>query len=554
MNWPKEYLKAIHAGDEVVSLKVKTVYERECKWMDDDAFPFYFDEKTGQRPIDFIEKFCKHSKGKWGKQPIKLELFQKAKLQLVFGWLDKQTHKRRFREVVDIRGRKCGKSTETAAVELFVLIADGENGAEIYCTANKRDQAALIMNEAINMRQQSPAIASITKKRRTDIYFPSMFAKLEALASDTSTMDGLNAHFFSLDEFHEAKTRKVYDVMKQSQQAREQPLAWLISTNGFLRECFFDDQYEYCSNVALWKDGFHDYTLLALIHEIDRREEWTDPKCWGKANPGLGQIKSIATLAENVEKAKRDPKFLPTVLTKDFNIPENTADAWLNYESAVNEETVDMEYLKKSYAIGGCDLSATTDLTCATLLIRKPNDDNFYVLQKYFLPEARVNEVESNSKREAPYRLWADQGWLTICPGATVDYHAVTQWFSDMVKENDIRPLWVAYDRALAGYWQEEMLEQGFDMEKIAQGPITWTYPMKRLGGLFEEHKIIYQNNPMLRWCLLNTGVKTLNKDGIESIQPVKTGKSKRIDGMVSLLNAFVGYCNHEDEYNRYVR
>jgi phage terminase large subunit-like protein len=404
------------------------------------------------------------------------------------------------------------------------------------------------------MRQQSPQIKSLTKKRQSDIYFPATMSTLKAIASDTKTMDGLNAHFFCLDEWHEARDSKVYDVMIQSQAAREQPLAWLISTNGYVREMFFDDKYNYCSKVALWEPGFEDYRLLPLLYELDERDEWKKPECWEKANPGLGKIKSLTTLADNVEKAKRDPTFLPTVLTKDFNEFANSNAAWLTYEAAVNETVVPMEYLEHSYAIGGCDLSSTTDLTCASLLIRKPNDDNYYVLQKYFLPQSRVDDEESGSKREAPYKLWAEQGWLHICEGAAVDYHAVTEWFIEMVEQHDIRPLWICYDRALAGYWQNEMAEYGFDMVKIAQGPYTFTYPMKRMGAALEDHKVVYQNNPMLRWCLLNTGVKTLNRDGINSIQPVKTGATKRIDGMVSLLNAWVGYCDKEDEYMRYLR
>lgn len=553
MNWPRLYLEAVRRGDEVVSAKVRSVYEREVAWMDAPPEGFHFDEEAAQRPIDFIETYCRNSKGKWGRQKLELELFQKAKIALAFGWLDADG-KRRFREVVDIRGRKCGKSTETAAVELYMLIADGENGCEVYCTANKLDQAKLIFNEAVNMRAQSEAIRSITKKRQSDIYFPAMMSSLKALAADTKTMDGLNAHFFSQDEFHEARDSKIYDVMVQSQAAREQPLAWLISTNGFVREAFFDAKYEYCSKVALWEPGFEDYRLLPLLYELDSRDEWADPKCWGKANPGLGRIKSAVTLAENVEKAKRDPIFLPTVLTKDFNIPENTNDAWLTYEAAVNETVVPMEYLENSYAIGGCDLSSVSDLTCATLLIRRQGDPLFYALQQYFLPQARVNATEQSNAREAPYRLWAEQGWLTISDGATVDYRQVTAWFVDMVQRYQIRPLWICYDRALAGYWQEDMKEHGFDMVKIPQGPITWSYPMKRLGGLFEEKRIVYQNNPMLRWNLLNTGVKTLNRDGIQSIQPVKTGSTKRIDGMVSLLNAFVGYCDNEEDFLRYCR
>lgn len=556
MNYVVAYRDAIRDGIEVVSRKVMAVYNREAQWIENPPYdlPYVFDEQRGERHIEFIERFCRHSKNKWARHPVKLELFQKAKLQLVFGWVEKETGLRRFREVVDLRGRKCGKSTETAAVELDVLINDCESGAEIYCTANKKDQANIIFNEVANMRTQSSAISSITRKRQSDIYMSSTFSFIKAIASDTKTMDGLNAHFFSLDEFHEARDAKIYEVMMQSQSARSQPLAWLISTNGFVREAFFDDKYAYASHVALWEDGFHDYRMLPLIYELDSREEWTDPACWSKANPGLGKIKSLQTLAENVEKAKRDPSFLPGLLTKDFNVPENNAAAWLRYEDAVNETVVPMDYLEHSYAVGGCDLSAVRDLTCATLLIRKPSDENFYALQQYFLPKARVDDVEQTSAREAPYKLWAEQGWLTLCDGATVDFNAVTQWFMSMVNEHDIRPLWCGFDAALSGYWREQMEQEGFDMERIRQGPYTWTYPMKQLGGALAEHRIISNNNPILRWCLLNTGVKSTNKDGIESIQPVKSSSNKRIDGMVSLLNAWTCYTNHEDEYIRYLR
>ena len=554
MNFVSMYLEKINSGEISACNKIRKLYQREVNWIKNPPESFYFDEKEGLRPIEFIERFCKNSKGKWGGQPIELELFQKAKIQLVYGWLEKGTKHRRFREVVDIRARKNGKSTETAAVTLYSLIADGEKGAEIYTCANKLDQSKIVFNEAVNMRAQSPAIKGITKKRQSDIYFPTMFSFLKALAADSTAMDGLNAHFFSQDEFHEASDSKVYDVMVQSQQSREQPLAWLISTNGFKREAFFDDKYDYCSKVALWEPGFEDYRLLPLIYELDSREEWTKPENWEKANPGLGSIKSYSTLADNVEKAKRDPKFLPTLLTKDFNIPENTNEAWLPYEACVNEKVMAMAQLEKSYAIGFTDLSSTTDLTCAGVIIRKPNDENYYVLAQFFLPQSRVDAVEGSGSREAPYRLWAEQGWLTICDGAAVDYNQVTKWFTDLVEQHDIRPLWVCYDRALAGYWAPQMEEYGFDMEKIPQGPTTWSYSMKQLGALLEEHKVIYQNNPIMRWCLLNTAVKSTNRDGINTIQPVKSGATRRIDGMVALLNGMVGINNHYEEYMNYIR
>lgn len=550
-NYPEIYLSMIQSGDEVVSAKVREVYEREVAFMHNPPkdFPYYFDPERGAHHIGFMEKFCKQSKGDKAKTSLKFEPFQKAKLQMVFGWVEKGTDLRRFKEVDDLRGRKCGKSTETAAVEWDIALNDGEYGAEIYCTANKKDQANIIFNECVNMRKQSNALAAVSKKRQSDIYIEKYMSFIKALASDTSTMDGLNAHFFSLDEFHAQKNRSLYDIMIQSQSGRSQPLAWLISTNGFVREGFFDEVYDYASNVAMWLPSYQDLRLLPLIYELDKREEWEDPLCWAKANPGLGHIKKIKTLAEFVQKAHKQPSFLPTVLTKDFNIAENSAESWLSMDVLTNTTQVSMEFLRNSYAVGGCDLSSTTDLTCATLLIRKPGDSRFFVLQKYFIPKSKISQSEHNDKREAPYKKWSENGFLSVSEGATVDFHAVTEWFVMMVKEFNIRPLWIGYDAALSGYWREEMDEYGFCMEKIRQGPFTWTYPMKELEGMFEEKRIVYNDNPMLRWCLANTGKKSLNKDGIESIQPVKVNTNRRIDGTVSLLNAYTCFKNHEEEY-----
>ncbi len=556
-NWPEIYLEEIKAGRIVAGKKIKAVYERECEWMKRPPpdFPYRFDPELGQYHIDYMQQFCRQSKGRAGGKAIRFEPFQLAKMQLVFGWVEKDTGMRRFREVVDVRGRKNGKSTETAAVVHDLLENDGEAGPEVYCVANSRDQAKQVFTEAVNMRAQSPALRRITKKRQADIYCPMNFGSMKALAAKTNNLDGLNASFVCQDEWHEQKDSALYDVMKQSQSFRDQPLYWLISTNGFVREGFFDSKHEYASKVALWEEGFHDYRMLPLLYELDDREEWTDERYWEKANPGLGNIKSLQTLREHVEQAKRDPSFLPTVLTKDFNVPENSAANWLTYEEAVNEAVVPMDYLEHSYAIGGCDLSATTDLTCATLLILKPNDDHYYVLQKYFIPQSKMDVLDATrSDREAPYRLWAEKGWLKICDGSTVDYNDVTQWFVDMVQKHDIRPLWVCYDAALSGYWAPQMTEMGFDMEKIRQGPYTWTYPMKLLGGALHDHRVVYQNNPILRWCLMNTAKKSTNQDGVESIQPVKCASNRRIDGMVSLLNAWVGLQKHSDEFLPYVR
>ena len=511
---------------------------------------FHFDKELAKHHTDFIEKYCKQPSGNLG-QPLKLELFQKARLQALFGFVD-DNNLRQYNECLIIEGRKNGKTTETAAVALDLLMNDKEGAPQIYNLATMLDQAKLGFNAALKMVRQSPALSAHIKKRMNDLYFAYNMGYIKALASNSNSLDGLDTHAAIIDELAAIKDRDIYDLIKQSMGARKQPLLFCITTNGYVRESIFDAQYEYASNVL--NGTVKNPRFLPFIYELDNPEEWTDENCWIKANPGLDTIKSRTYLREMVQKAKDDNSFKPTVLVKDFNIPQSGSSTWLPFEWVVNEEIYTMEELAHSYAIGGCDLSSVYDLTCATLIIKKPTSDTVYVLQKYFIPERKLTEELGADAKHIPYKLWQEQGWIEINEGAQVDYSNVTKWFVEMVEKYDIRPLWISYDRALAGYWQEEMIAYGFEMEKCAQGAYTWSQPMKELGCALQEHKVNYNNNPILRWCLANTGVKSLNKDGIESIMPVKIQKDRRIDGMVSLLNAWVGYVKHYDEYIAYQR
>ena len=246
---------------------------------------------------------------------------------------------------------------------------------------------------------------------------------------------------------------------------------------------------------------------------------------------------------------------MPTVLTKDFNVPSTKAGNFFTYDEINNRTIADMNYLKNSYSIGGCDLSAVGDLTCATHLIRKPNDENIYFLQHYFIPESKLDKVEKSKDKEAPYRLWSEQKYVTITPGAQVEYTHVTRWFVQMMKDYNIRPLDIGYDRALSGYWVPEMEGYGFKLTKIAQGPFTWTQPMKELKSKFEEGKIIYQDNPVTRWCLNNVGAKeSIKEKAIKTMEPIKLGANRRIDGFVSMLNAYTCYLKVYEDYMPYVK
>lgn len=552
MNYIREYVELIKRGKIKTSARVRKVYTRLLKEIDRPPknFKYYFDEETGERPISFIETFCKQSQGDLG-APLELELFQRAYIQALFGFLDKETGYRRFRETMFLVGRKNGKTTLMAGIALYLLVADYEGAAEIYSVATKKDQARKALTEVVNMIKQSPELRAVIKKRRNDVYFAATSSKFEALASDSNTLDGLNSHGVIIDELHAIRDRNLYEVMKQSTSSRRQPLIVMITTAGTVRECIFDDMYEYACRVA---DGEEvDEAFLPILYELDERSEWLDPKMWIKANPGLGKIKQVETLRSFVERAKKNPADRAGVLCKDFNVRENDSTAWLPFDVINNEATFDLADVYDTYAIGGCDLSSTTDLTCATLLIRKPNDKTVYVLQHYFLPQARIDELADKKQRsgghsndEAPYKLWAERGLLTACQGARVNYSDVTAWFVQMRERYKIDCWKCGYDRALAGYWVDEMTANGFTMDKVIQGTYTFSQPMRELGAALQDKLVNYNNNPVLKWCLSNTGKK---EQGLNNIMPVKISEKRRIDGMVSLLNAWVVYVRDYEDY-----
>ncbi|MHC1696444.1 MAG: terminase large subunit [Eubacteriales bacterium] len=541
MDYITQYHRAIESGEIIVSKRVAAIYSKlhrdiqtHGEWRYDDAY--------AARAISFIEHFCKQSKGEWIGQAIELQLFQKAFISALFGFVDK-IGIRRFKETFFLVARKNGKSTLLSGILLYMLVADGEGGAECYTVATKRDQARITFVEAVNMVRQSPDLTKHLKKRKTDIYFPLMYGKIEALASDSNSLDGLNSHCVVMDELHAIKDRNLYEVMKQSMSARRQPLMVMITTSGTVRECIYDDMYDYASQVA---DGIiTDERFLPVLYELDSRDEWTDWRCWAKANPGLGTIKKLADITEKVERAKANPRDLPGILCKDFNIRDTVAGSWLTFEEVNNETATDIAGLADCYAIGGADLSSTTDLTAATLIVRKA-DGNLYVLQKYFIPEDMLEKKIREDK--IPYDAWEKRGLVKLCEGTSINYSDVTSWYLEMRDKYKIHPLWIGYDPWGSKYWVAEMQTAGFVMEEVRQGAQTMSQPMKQLAAAFKSGKVTYDNNPVLKWCLCNTQIKM---DENENIRPVKGKNQKlRIDGAVSLIDAYVVYSRHYEDYN----
>lgn len=542
-NYIIEYYKEIEKGNIVVSEKVKKVYGNLVADIRKSKDKWVFDLAAANRPIEFVESFCRQSKGEWMGKPVKLMLFQKAFIQALFGFVHKETGVRRFKETFFLVARKNGKSTLLSAILLYMLVADNEGGAECYSVATKKDQAKLTFNEAVYMVNQSPDLSKYLKKRKSDIYFPITFSKYEALASDSNSLDGLNSHCVVIDELHAIKDRNLYEVMKQSMSARRQPLLVMITTAGTIRECIYDDMYEYACNVA---DGIvEDDRFLPILYELDNKTEWTNFRCWEKANPGLGVIKKLEDITEKVERAKVNAKDLPGILCKDFNVRDTVAGMWLTFDDVNNVEEINYNEICNTYAVGGADLSSTTDLTCATLLLMKSNSDKKYVLQHYFLPEDIIEIREKEDK--IPYTKWRDRGLLTACEGTKVNFADVTNWFEKMMNLYSITPVWIGYDPWNSKYWIDEMAEKGFNMEEVRQGYKTLSQPMKEMEADLKAKLIVYDNNPILKWCLTNTATK---RDENDNIRPIKGQNQRaRIDGMVSLLIAYSVLHNHFSDY-----
>ena len=543
MNYIALYNNMIQSGEIVASRRVKQVYARLAAATADTSGQYIFDESRASRPIAFIERFCKHSKGEWAGQSISLELFQKAYIQALYGFVERDTGCRQYRESFFLVGRKNGKSTLLAGLALYMLTSDGEGGAEVYSTATKYAQARLLFDEAHNMIKQSPALAKHFRKRKNDLYYEPTMSKFQPLARNSDTLDGLNASFVIMDELHGVKDRNLYEVMRQSQSARRQPLMIMITTAGTVRECIFDDMYTYAAAVA---DGaITDPHFLPVLYELDDRSEWTDPAAWIKANPALGAIKKPDDLTAKVERAKQNRNELSGVLCKEFNVRETVKTAWLSFDDINNEQTFDLEAFRGAYCIGGVDLSITTDLTCASLLLMKRGGDRKYIVQMYWLPADRLAERVQQDK--IPYDKWFDRGLLRLCAGNSINYSDVTQWFVETVKQYDLFPAWVYYDSYSARYFVEEMQMQGFNMVRCIQGAKTLSLPMQMLGADLQAHKVIYNNNPVLKWCLTNTGVQT-DRNG--NIVPIKNQSPKqRIDGTAALLDCYVGLYEHFTEY-----
>jgi phage terminase large subunit-like protein len=548
MNYLIEYHRQIEDGNILVGEELKKQLDLLIQDLKNPRY--VFDEAPGNLRIDFIETFCKHTKSPFNGQSFLLELWEKAIIQVAYGFKLKDSGLRRFNEVILLIARKNGKTTFIAGIDLAEFFLS-KGGVDIVCASNTSEQANILFEEINNMREHSPALSNEkrSKKNIFFIYSPKTKNKIKKLSAQSRNKDGYNIEVGCIDEVHEMTDSKVYDAIKQSQSTKKEPLIFIITTEGTTVGGFLDNKLDYARKML--KGEITDERVLSWLYTQDNTQEiYDDSRNWQKSNPSLGVVKLPSYLEDVMNKSKNDHSTRVTMLCKDFNIKQVDQGAWLSFDDLNNEAKYDLNSLKNSYAIGGVDLSSTTDLTAAVLVIQKKDDNKKYVLAHFFMPSDVVKKRMEEDN--VPYDIWIKRGFITLTEGSQNDFSLVTQWFMKMIQEHQIRPLWVGFDPWNSQYWIKEMEDLGFNMEKVRQGVYSLSEPMKQLEADLKNKMINYDNNPILKWCLSNTQAKV---DLNGNIQPSKlNSKYKRIDGTVALIIAYAVLNRYKIDYETMIK
>ena len=531
MSYLLEYINEIEKGNIRVGKELRAVLDALKSDMDNPDY--IYDLHPGQLRINFIESFCKHTKSPFNGQPFILELWEKALLEASYGFKLRETGLRRFNEVILLIARKNGKTTFVAGIDLAEFFLSS-GGVDIVCASNTNEQASILFEEINNMREQSPTLRNEkrSKKNIFHIYSPKNKNKIRKLSAQSRNKDGYNIEVGCIDEVHEMTDSKVYDAIKQSQSTKKEPLIFIITTEGTTVSGFLDSKLDYVRKMI--KGEIKDIRILPWLYTQDSVDEiFEDQTSWQKSNPSIGTIKLVSYLEDIMNKAKNDLSTRVTMLCKDFNIKQLDSGSWLTFQELNNEIKFDIKEIRDTYAIGGVDLSSTTDLTAAILLVIKGGKK--YVLSQFFMPSDVM--AQRISEDNVPYDIWHKKGFLTLTDGSQNDFSLVTQWFLKMIHTHQIRPLWIGFDPWNSQYWVKEMEDAGFTMEKVRQGIYSLSEPMKQLEADLKNKQVIYDNNPILKWCLSNTQAKV---DINGNIQPSKlNSKLRRIDGTVALIIAY---------------
>lgn len=547
------YLMGVLDGSIVAGKKLVKLAEKMLPRIREGYKHWHYDVRYATRAVEFIETFLMIPSGKLG-QPFILEPYERCIVELTFGFVDDNGDRQIQYTLVEV-ARKNGKTSLVAAMELYCLLCDGEGAPQIYNAATSKAQASLAYGAVWRMVRQSPKLkkrlrkGTVVERAENGILCDGNMGYVIPLSKQTDHLDGLDVHFVALDEMAAMEDRSVFDLVRQGMGARRQPLMIAITTQGFVRDNIWDHERDY---AVRWLDGeIEDDRFLGILYEMDDRSEIWDESKWEKANPGIGTVKSYEYLRAQVLKAKNDSAYLPTLLTKDFDMPANQATAFFTFEEAVNEAKYDFDPKQFRYCVVGFDAADTIDLTAAVAMFMKPDDDHIYERAMFWVPEEQVR-INSNNQRgrdSVPYAEWRDRGLIRFVPGNKVDKRVLIEWLRELYDEG----LYTAFVGFDPWHMDDSTLAnlRGFvgetRVEVVRQGVQTLSQPMKQLKVDLRDNRIVDNNNPIMGWCRMNVSAKT---DINDNVQPVKkAGPTTRIDGFMAELDAYITLQRHYDEY-----
>ena len=540
-NYILAYYQRIQDGTEVVGKWIRMLYEKIVHGI--ESGEFIFDQNKANKVIRFFEKFVRHNKGALAPEVITLSIWQKALLSLIFGIVD-ENGLRVFHEVFIVIGRKCGKTLLSSGIIDYEAYVDGEFGSEIYCLAPKMDQADLVYSAFEFTMMKTPAFAQITRKRKTDYIIEKNNTTIKKIAFNEKKADGYNPQLTICDEMSSwpaERGMKMYNVMKSGAASRLEPLLVSISSGGYVDGGNYDDLM--CRGTKWLMDSSAERHLLPIIYMIDDPDKWDDINELRKSIPGLGTSVRVDFILDAINSAHESISQKSEFLAKFCNLKQNSVQAWLPAKYVMNavSSALTLEQFRDSYAVIGIDLSQTTDLTAAVVLIEKAG--KIHVIAQFWMPSAKVTEAEQRDG--IPYRQYISKGILRTSGEHFVQYEDVYAWACDLVETYDILPLWTGYDRYSSQYLIQDMNRYGFHTDDVFQG-YNMHPAIQQLEGMLGDGQIDIGDNDMLKMHLLDTALKSEGESRRSKI--VKIDQRRHIDGTAALLCALIVREKHYDE------
>ena len=553
-NYIYEYYQKINDGSITVGKWIHLVYEYIIKGIENKKF--VYDAKKANKAINWIEEHCFHVEGPMAPSNFKLELWEKAFVSCVFGIVDPETNYRIFREVLLLIGRKNGKSIISSCVANYVFQEDGGYGARVFNIAPKLDQADIIYGNTWMMMQLDPEIIekkqaiidkrsqsherveddpTVPKKRMSDIYLPVSNSSMKKIAFSAKKSDGFNPSLAICDEvaaWEGDSGIKQYEVIKSGMGARPEGLVISCTTSGYINDGIYDELIKRSTRFLLGDSK--EQKLLPFLYMIDDIEKWNDINELQKSNPNLGVSVSVDYLLEEIAVAEGSLSKKAEFITKYACLKQNSSLAWLDAHvvEGMTGEQLSLEDFRSSYCVAGIDLSQTTDLTAATVVIEKNGE--LYVFAKFWLPAEKIDEAIERDG--VPYNIYMQRGLLDVSGDNFVDYHDCYNWLTMLVEQYEILPLKIGYDRYSAQYLIQDLNNYGFQTDDVYQGDNLWPV-LQEMEGLFKDGKVHIGDNDLLKIHLLNSAIKMSTERGRGKL--VKINPTMHIDGVASLADAF---------------